>query len=92
MAIQDACRNVGFFYVKNHGIRDEHLEAVFSDIKAFFDLPLEEKVKIHMGKSQIFRGYTPIALWPPELGLLRSELAKKLRHSPQMELAYCLDR
>lgn len=60
MEIKDACRNVGFFYVKKHGIPEDHIEAVFSNIKDFFDLPLEEKMKIHMGKSQIFRGYTPI--------------------------------
>ncbi len=60
MAIKNACRNVGFFYVKNHGIPEDHLQAVFSNIKDFFDLPLQEKMKIHMGKSQIFRGYTPI--------------------------------
>ena len=60
MAIKDACRNVGFFYVKNHGIPENHLESVFSDIKAFFALPIEEKMKIRMGKSQIYRGYTPI--------------------------------
>ena len=60
LAINDACRNVGFFYVKNHGIPEEYLQSVFSNIKDIFDLPLQEKMKIHMGKSQIFRGYTPI--------------------------------
>jgi len=60
MEIKDACRNIGFFYVNNHGIQEDHLDTVFSNIKAFFDLPIKEKMKIHMGKSQIFRGYTPI--------------------------------
>ncbi len=60
LEIKNACRNVGFFYVKNHGISKDHIETVFSEIKRFFDLPIEEKMKIHIGKSNIFRGYTPI--------------------------------
>lgn len=60
LEINNACRNVGFFYVKNHGIATAHIETVFSEIKRFFDLPIEEKMKIHIGKSNIFRGYTPI--------------------------------
>ena len=54
MAIKDACRNIGFFYIKNHGISKDHIKAVFSEIKRFFDLPIEEKMKIHIGKSKDF--------------------------------------
>ncbi len=60
MEIKDACINVGFFYVKNHGISEVHLKNVFSISKAFFDLSEKEKMKIHMANSEIFRGYTPI--------------------------------
>lgn len=60
MEIEKACRNVGFFYVKNHGIPKNHLVTVFPEIRRFFDLPIEEKMKIHIGKSNIFRGYTPL--------------------------------
>ena len=28
--IEDACKNVGFFYVKNHQIPQNHLDAVIS--------------------------------------------------------------
>ena len=60
LSIEHACKNVGFFYVKNHGIPSKHIKDVFASSKIFFDLSREEKMKIHMGKSKIFRGYTPI--------------------------------
>jgi len=53
LEINNACRNVGFFYVKNHGISKDHIETVFFEIKRFFDLQIEEKMKIHM-VNQIF--------------------------------------
>ena len=58
--IEDACKNIGFFYVKNHQIPQNHLDAVISVMEEFFNLPQEEKMKIHIGKSAIFRGYTPL--------------------------------
>ena len=58
--IGDACRQVGFFYVKNHQVPQDHLDDVVSVMKDFFDLPEEEKMRIHIGRSDIFRGYTPL--------------------------------
>ena len=58
--MKDACRNVGFFYITNHHISDSHIESLLSAVKGFFDLPLEEKLKINIDKSNIFRGYTPL--------------------------------
>ena len=58
--IRDACKNVGFFYIKNHQIPKDHLNALIPLVQEFFNLPLEEKMKIHISKSDIFRGYTPL--------------------------------
>ena len=58
--IREACRSVGFFYIKNHQIPQSHLDDLIPSIQAFFNLPLEEKMKIHISKSDIFRGYTPL--------------------------------
>ena len=58
--IGNACKNVGFFYVKNHQIPQDHIDAVIPAMQEFFNLPIEEKMKIHIGKSDIFRGYTPL--------------------------------
>ena len=58
--IRDACRSVGFFYIKNHQIPQSHIDSLISLVHAFFNLSLEEKMKIHISKSDIFRGYTPL--------------------------------
>ena len=58
--IENACKNIGFFYVKNHQIPQNHLDAVILVMQEFFNLPEEEKMKIHIGNSDVFRGYTPL--------------------------------
>ncbi len=45
--LREACRSVGFFYVKNHGVDEKLLERMFRDVKRFFDLPAERKEEIH---------------------------------------------
>jgi len=58
--IENACKNIGFFYVKNHQIPQNHLDAVILVMQEFFNLPEEKKMKIHIGNSDVFRGYTPL--------------------------------
>ncbi|KAJ0560872.1 putative flavanone 3-dioxygenase [Helianthus annuus] len=53
----DACMDSGFFYVTNHGISEEFMDQVFTQSKNFFDLPLEEKMKLL--RNEKHRGYTP---------------------------------
>lgn len=56
-----ACRNVGFVYIKNHGIPQSQLEQAFAFSKAFYDLPTEQKMKApHPPGWSIHRGYS----WP----------------------------
>ncbi|XP_059289677.1 protein SRG1-like [Lycium ferocissimum] len=40
-----ACKEWGFFQVVNHGVSSSLVEKVKSEIRAFFDLPMEEKKK-----------------------------------------------
>ncbi|KAI5995141.1 hypothetical protein EDD15DRAFT_2366069 [Pisolithus albus] len=49
--IRDACMNVGFFYVRNHGIPEETIDSALSAMKAFFSLPLETKMKVDSSHS-----------------------------------------
>ena len=58
--IRDACKNFGFFYIKNHNIPKSHIDTLIPAIQNFFTLPLEDKLKIHINNSRIFRGYTPL--------------------------------
>ncbi len=44
--IRDACINVGFFYVKNHGIPEESISGAVEAGKKFLTLPEETKLKV----------------------------------------------
>jgi isopenicillin N synthase-like dioxygenase len=56
----EACIQVGFFYVKHHGVPQTVIDDAFAQSKRFFSLPLEEKMKIHISKSPNHRGYVPL--------------------------------
>lgn len=58
--IKRACMDVGFFYVKNHGISECTIEAVISASKLFFSLPEEAKLRLDIRKSPVFKGYQPL--------------------------------
>jgi len=53
------CSEIGFFYVENHGVSEEFLDNVKSQMHAFFDLPFDVKNEIHISKSIYHRGYVP---------------------------------
>lgn len=52
-----ACREIGFFYIKNHGIAQSEIDAVYAQAKRFFDLPVAEKEKSAIEKSTCHRGW-----------------------------------
>lgn len=56
--IHKACRDVGFFYIKGHGVTEELQQQLFDISRKFFDLPVEEKLEINMDKGgRAWRGY-----------------------------------
>lgn len=56
-----ALSNAGFMYIKNHGVATQQVDAAFHAARRFFDLPLEEKEKLHISKSDVsMRGYIEI--------------------------------
>ncbi|RFU32797.1 hypothetical protein B7463_g3567, partial [Scytalidium lignicola] len=58
--VRKAAHEIGFFYVINHGIDSKYTEATFEAAKKFFDLPMEEKVKVHTDLvPNEFLGYHP---------------------------------
>lgn len=60
--IDKACREVGFFYIKNHSISAEELDKVNALARQFFAEPVEEKLKIDLTKSNgQHRGYGGVA-------------------------------
>ncbi|THF63332.1 isopenicillin N synthase family dioxygenase [Pseudothauera rhizosphaerae] len=56
--LREAARTDGFFYLVGHGVPDELITTVFSQSRAFFDLPEAAKLGIEMIHSPHFRGYT----------------------------------
>ncbi|MCH4247169.1 MAG: isopenicillin N synthase family oxygenase [Acinetobacter populi] len=56
-----AAENVGFFYITGHQIATDTFEKLLQQAKAFFALPLEEKMRYYAGLSGIkHRGYVPV--------------------------------
>ncbi|KAF9221536.1 Clavaminate synthase-like protein [Gyrodon lividus] len=58
--IRDACTNVGFLYIKNHGISEEATNAAISAARQFFALPTETKMKLDIHATPNFKGYTAL--------------------------------
>lgn len=59
--LTEACRQVGFVYIINHGIPTDLLEEAFDWSKKLFDLPEEKKMLApHPPGPTVHRGYS----WP----------------------------
>lgn len=57
--IDEAFRNVGFVYLKNHGVNSEEIAECFEWSKKFFSLPLETKLLApHPPGGSHHRGYS----------------------------------
>jgi isopenicillin N synthase-like dioxygenase len=56
-----ACRDVGFFYIRNHGVPDALLSGIFERSAAFFSAPRAVKDEFGIKKSPHNRGYVGIA-------------------------------
>ncbi|PIG90069.1 hypothetical protein AARAC_001934 [Aspergillus arachidicola] len=58
--IYDACTQLGFFYIKNHGISEELISALHDAAHRFFALPEERKMEYSVAKSKKYRGFMPV--------------------------------
>jgi len=67
-AIRAACRDTGFFYAVGHGVAPGLIAGQFAWARRLFELPLEEKMALHMERSQSFAGYEPVAAQTLEAG------------------------
>jgi isopenicillin N synthase-like dioxygenase len=55
-----ACREVGFYVIVGHGVDPALIAEVEAVSRAFFDLPLDEKMKLHIGSSPGAVGYSAV--------------------------------
>lgn len=61
MEIGDMARDVGFFYVVNHGISSERIETTYAAAEAFFSQSEAFKMRYYIGNSRNHRGYVPFS-------------------------------
>jgi isopenicillin N synthase-like dioxygenase len=59
--LDTACRESGFFYVRNHGVGEQLQARLEALSRRFFALPLERKLAIAMSRGgRAWRGYFPV--------------------------------
>lgn len=58
--VDRTCREVGFMVISGHGVDPDLIAAVEDVSRAFFDLPLEEKMRIVRPAPDVTRGYMPM--------------------------------
>jgi isopenicillin N synthase-like dioxygenase len=66
--IGDACRDTGFFYIRNHGVPQPLIDAALASAREFFALPLEQRLAVDKRHSRCNRGYEPIQSQTLEAG------------------------
>jgi isopenicillin N synthase-like dioxygenase len=59
--LREECYDVGAFYLAHHSVPAALCEEVLDGSRAFFDLPLEDKIGINIRKSEHFRGYSDMS-------------------------------
>lgn len=55
-----ACEDIGFITIVGHGIPKELIEETYRVSREFFDLPLDEKMKVVRPAPDQVRGYSPV--------------------------------
>ena len=58
-AIDRACRTTGFFVIANPPVAPDLVESVYSQARAFYDLPAETKERYAIADQPTHRGYVP---------------------------------
>lgn len=81
--IRKACEEIGFFMVSGHGVSADLIARTRETAKAFFALPLDEKMKVRQPENLASRGYA----WPKNRGLGHSS---GLKTPPDIQESYAL--
>lgn len=55
-----ACESIGFLIIVGHGVPQSLIDQTYAVSKQFFDLPIEQKLKVVPLRLDVFCGYTPI--------------------------------
>ena len=60
-SVDEICKSIGFLIIEKHGVPGDVIDKAWSTTRAFFDLPLEQKLKSKSPDPACPRGYFPIA-------------------------------
>lgn len=80
--LRDASHRVGFFQLIGYGAAPGQAEDLLATIKRFFDLSLEERMKLDNRLSPHFRGYTRMGT---EVTQGRADAREQIDYSPDRE-------
>ncbi len=69
VALREACEGIGFFYVQGHGVGAALIEEAAAQMRAFFALPVEQRLAVALAKSPCNRGYEPMQAQTLEPGM-----------------------
>ncbi len=58
--IGEIAMNTGFLYIRNHGVSDSLIDAVYEQSRCFFARNLAEKNQFYIGNARNHRGYVPV--------------------------------
>ncbi len=61
-AVCDACEGIGFFVITGHGVPTDRVDRVFGNGGDFFDLSLDEKLKVRKPAGPDSKGFSPQGL------------------------------
>jgi isopenicillin N synthase-like dioxygenase len=59
--VDEACRTIGFLVIENHGVPSTTCTNAWEAARAFFDLPVEDKLAARADDPACPRGYFPVA-------------------------------
>ncbi|EFE44132.1 oxidoreductase, 2OG-Fe(II) oxygenase family [Trichophyton verrucosum HKI 0517] len=91
--IFEAFRDVGFVYLKNHGVPQEVVDEAFSWSKKLFDLPQSEKEKApHPPEGWWHRGYSGIGREKVTQMVFDSDTLGELRKIPDVKESFEMGR
>ncbi len=80
--LRDATHKIGFFHLTGYGAGPGRVEELFDVTKRFFELPLEERLKLDNRTSPHFRGYTRLGA---EMTQGKADAREQLDFSPERE-------